>query len=226
MTTCNPLYIAEQIQNELRMLVDRHPFLEEFRSRALNVAELRRFASLWYLTSQARKEAFPYSSADALRSKIINIIYEHHCANDHASVDAQLLTRFLQSLDLTGATHDDALSSDPVRDFAERMRDLWSNSSPSAAFGVHFALEVATVLMHTAFAQGVIRSGIRVDASYFWSNQTAELQRADSLTDLFAHAADGTTSLHEVMAGVEAVQEHIVGLLNGLYALTFPEPSH
>lgn len=222
--SCRALRIAEQIRYDIWQAIDRHPFLEEFRSRRLNVAELRRFASQWYLTVKAQR-AFPsYSTDDAMRSKIINILSEYHGTGASMNVSARLLTRFLASLDLCAADYDDdAQRIDAVRHFAESTRALWTHSSHAAAFGVHFALAVAATLMHDAFAQGVIRSGVRADGEYFWYHQTAEPQHPDSLTDAFACITDISVSPDDVRTGATAAKWQILALLDGLYLATFAE---
>jgi len=149
------------------------------------------------------------------------MLHEHYGNNESTDTEARLLTRFLESLDLQVPSEDDNQRIDAVQIFADGMREVWTSSSDVAAFGAHFALEVAAALMHDAFAQGVIRSSLRVDAAYFWYQESAKPQRADILTDEFTRNSVIETSLDEVQRGAMAVKERIVALLNGLQAATF-----
>lgn len=220
-TSSRPLHAAEQIRNDIREAVDTHTFLEEFRCGQLNVAELRRFAFQWHLTTTAQRHVFPYSRADAERNEIINILHEHYCNANRANIHERLLSRFLDSIDVRITASDDNRAVDSAKNFADGMRELWSNRSPAVSFGVHFALEVAATLMHNAFAQGVIRSGIRANAAYFWYHETIEPQHADSLTDEFARNGAIKGSLEDVRSGAAAAKERVLDLLDRLHLATF-----
>lgn len=75
----------------------RHPFLNELRSKAMDLEGAKRFAAQWYKAATAHKKAFPgliYNTPDdRVRLQLIEILREEYGFGAEDRVHARILER-------------------------------------------------------------------------------------------------------------------------------------